>query len=53
MPAQEDYSSIQRRLLDIYERGHLMGPEQLNRAIDGITGHIPHHLEVQFREEIR
>ena len=38
MTAQEDYSSIQRRLLDIYERGHLMGPEQLNRAIDGITG---------------
>jgi len=38
MSAHDDYSNIQRRLLDIYERGHLMGPEQLNRAIDGITG---------------
>jgi hypothetical protein len=38
MSSQEDYSNIQRRFLDIYERGHLMGPEQLNQALDGLTG---------------
>ena len=38
MSAHDDFSNIQRRLLDIYERGHLMGPEQLNQAVDGLTG---------------
>ena len=38
MTSQEDYTNIQRRLLDIYERGHLMSPEQLNQTVDGLTG---------------
>lgn len=37
MSSQEDYSNIQRRLLNIYERGHLMGPEQLTQALDCLT----------------
>ena len=38
MTSQEDYTNIQRRLLDIYERGHSMSPEQVNQAVDGLTG---------------
>jgi hypothetical protein len=38
MSSQRDFTEIQRRLLVIFERGHRMDQEQLNRAIDGITG---------------
>ena len=33
-----DFTNIIRRLTDIYERGHIMSEEHLNRAIDGIIG---------------
>ena len=39
MPVSSDnYLSIQRKLLNLYERGHIMTPEQLDRAIDGLIG---------------
>jgi len=38
MTSQRDFTEIQRRLLVIFERGHRMDQEQLNRAIDGLTG---------------
>jgi hypothetical protein len=36
--AERQFIDIQRRLLNIYENGHTMQPDQLERAIDGITG---------------
>jgi hypothetical protein len=38
MTSQRDFTEIQRRLLVIFERGHRMDRDQLNRAIDGLTG---------------
>jgi hypothetical protein len=38
MSSQRDFTEIQRRLLVIFERGHRMDRDQLNRAIDGLTG---------------
>jgi hypothetical protein len=38
MTSQRDFTEIQRRLLVIFERGHRMDQDQLNRAIDGLTG---------------
>ena len=46
----DDYTNIQRTLLDIYERGHLMGTEQLNRAIHEIT-HNAHIMVRRRRQE--
>ena len=50
MTSQDDYTNIQRTLLDIYERGHLMGTEQLNRAIHEIT-HNAHIMVRRRRQE--
>jgi len=36
----DDYANIQRRLLDIYERGHLMEQQQFNQAIIELTGNV-------------
>lgn len=38
MTSQRDFTEIQRRLLVIFETGHRMNQELLNRAIDGLTG---------------
>ena len=38
MTSQRDFTEIQRRLLVIFETGHRMDQERLNRAIDGLTG---------------
>jgi len=34
-----DFVSIQRRVLILYERGHLLAQDELDRAIDSLTGH--------------
>jgi len=47
MTSQDDYANIQRILLDIYERGHLMEQQQFNRAINEITRNA--HIMVRRR----
>jgi Ring finger domain len=43
----DDYANIQRRLLDIYERGHLMEQQQFNQAVIELTGNV--HIMVRRR----
>jgi hypothetical protein len=49
MTSQGDYTNIQRTLLDIYERAHLMEPHQFNQAIHEITRNA--HIMVRRRRQ--
>ena len=49
MTSQDDYTNIQRILLDIYERGHLMEYQQFNQAINQITRNA--HIMVRRRRQ--
>jgi hypothetical protein len=49
MTSQDDYINIQRRLLDIYERGHLMDQLQFNQAIIELTRNA--HIMVRSRRQ--
>jgi len=50
MTSQRDFTEIQRRLLVIFERGHRMDQDQLNRAIDGLTGQTLQMVRRRTRE---
>jgi len=52
MTSQDDFTNIQRRLLNIYERGHLMDQEQLNRAVDGLTGQTLQMVRTRRQETV-
>jgi hypothetical protein len=36
--SMENFTSIQRVLMDLFQNGHSMSPEQVNQAVDGLSG---------------
>jgi len=56
--ADTQFTNIQRRLMNLYENGHLMEKHQLERAIDGLIGATTQmvklrNLETTLPQEIK
>jgi hypothetical protein len=46
------FTNVQRRIMNLYENGHKMETDQLQRAIDGLIGSATHMVKLRKSETI-
>jgi|LauGreStaDraftv2_3_1035109.scaffolds.fasta_scaffold40908_2 hypothetical protein len=51
MKSAEQFTNIHRRIMALYERGHKLETEQLERAIDGLIGATIQMVQTRNAEE--
>ena len=44
------FTNVQRRIMNLYENGHIMETDQLQRAIDGLIGSATHMVKLRKSE---
>jgi hypothetical protein len=51
MKSADQFTNIHRRIMALYERGHTLDTEQLERAIDGLIGATIQMVQTRNAEE--